>query len=161
MTTTPRLTIAALAAVAVTAGGMGVMLGQSDRLIASGFAIALAQTPGAVAPERPSFDPSALRLSRHEDTAAVTGMLTPHVGDRISITGAGGRAEVLEVVDVAELPMSATRVETDGRDRKLAVVTCRQTGVPASEAKIVRFIVDSEAPAAGEQPQRPVPARTL
>lgn len=162
MTATPRLTIAALAAVAVTAGGLGLVLGQSDQLIASGFATALAQAPTrAPAAERPAFDPSALRLSRHEETAAITGILAPHVGDRISIAGAGGRAEVLEVVDVAELPMSATRVETDGRDRKLAVVTCRQTGVPASEAKIVRFIVDSEAPTASEPQQRPAPARTL
>lgn len=160
MTATPRLTIAALGAVAVTAGGLGLVLGQSDRLIANGFATALAQAPAVSTAERPAFDPSALRLSRYEDTAAVTGLLAPHIGDRISIAGAGGRAEVLEVVDVAELPMSATRVETDGRDRKLAVVTCRQTGVPASEAKIVRFIVDSEAPAS-EPTQRPAPARTL
>lgn len=161
MHATPRLTIAALAAVAVTAAGLGVVLGHSDRIIASGFATALAQAPAAAIPERPAFDPAALRLSRHEDTAAITGLLAPNVGDRISITGAGGRVEVLEVVDVAELPMSVTRVEIDGRERRLAVVTSRQTGVPAAEARIVRFIVDSEAPAAHEPAQRPAPARTL
>lgn len=161
MPATPRLTIAALAAVAIATGGLGLALGQSDRLIASGFARALAEAAATRAPERPAFDPTALRLSRYEDTTAISGILTPHVGDRISIAGAGGRAEVLEVIDVTELPISATRVETDGRDRKLSVVTCRQTGVPAAEARIVRFIVDSDVPPAGEHPQRPAPARTL
>lgn len=136
----------AFALIAVT----GVFV-STDRLLTRGVGQAFdgqARPVVAEAGGRPAglFDPAALRLSSWRDGDALLTDAPMKIGDRISITGADGRARQLEVVDSRAIDPDETRIES-GADARLMLVTSRVVGEPS---RLVRFVVEvpAEKPAA-------------
>ncbi|MGH6815514.1 MAG: hypothetical protein ACREC6_07410 [Hyphomicrobiaceae bacterium] len=135
-----------LPALALIAGlgavsALAVVLSASETVLRRGFAAALAESASAPAGKQRSAGNGYLRLSR-DDTSLPLGWPSPvAVGDRLTIAARDGRRHELEVVEIAEIGATVTRVEQAGEPRLLMVV-CKVLDAP--EARSVRFIVEAD-----------------
>ena len=141
--------------VAALATGLGIALTNAEGLVAKSFTTALsapsghqAGAPGSEAVVAgteefwlagPGRDGSAAGGRIEPAAWSAKAALGVTVGDKITIAS-GGSQRVLEVVSVAELPASVTRVETDkASGGHQVLVTCRDTsGDQGSE--LIRFV---------------------
>jgi hypothetical protein len=166
----PAVTACALL-VAALATGLGIALTNAEGLVAKGFTTALAAPSGNKAGAPGS---EALVAGTEEFWLAAPGRggnaggrlepaawsaqvaLGVTVGDRITIAS-GGSQRILEVVGVAEVPASATRIETGKAPAgNQVLVTCRDTSSDQG-GQLIRFLT-STGPSAGSAAK---PPRTL
>ncbi len=69
------------------------------------------------------------------------------VGNRITVSGAGGRARTLEVVEIAATEAPLLKVAEDGAAVRLVRVTARVVGAAeAVREELVRFYVEVDKP---------------
>lgn len=162
----PAVTAGALLAAAL-ATGLGIALTNAEGLVAKGFTTALSAPSGtkAGAPGSealvagteefwlagPGRDGSA--GGRLEPAAwSAQAALGVTVGDRITIASNGAQ-RILEVVAVAEVPASVTRIETDKTAGNQVLVTCRDTS-GGQGGELIRFVTTGPSAASAAKPLR-------
>jgi hypothetical protein len=157
----------AIAAVAAALGtAFAIAFTNADAVVARGFAAALedAALTGAMPPSAGPLVAGSEEywLTKAHKDGHAEGEIEPAawsppsaalgvaVGDRITITS-GGAARILEVVEIAAVNASVTRIDTSEAPGGELLVTCRDTG--AGDGRLVRFLTYSE-PAAPAHPER-------
>lgn len=149
-------TALALSLAAATTGA--IALANTDAFVAQGFTMALeknARPQGAArtAATVPVSGPVSgtedfwLRQVRSDEQASREVKLASwpapvSQGATIKLAIAG-RETTLEVVEIADLPPGATRIDNAGAEKPLVVVTCRDAANP--DAGLIRLVVEGEA----------------
>lgn len=169
MTVRPRLNshlpILALLVTGATLWSFGSGLGNTDALVARGFATAL-ETGGddAHPAARKSARTALVQLSGSEEfwldqntplpgTRTVAWIKPMVVGDRITIAS-GGRDRVLDVVDIQPVTgaLDESKSEKTQVAGRLMLVTCREPN--AQDAATVRFVIESDGSPDGQKTAR-------
>ncbi|MDX2288830.1 MAG: hypothetical protein NW217_08435 [Hyphomicrobiaceae bacterium] len=156
--------------VALVASLVAILTATSEAMLRSQFATAAANTD-----QSGGLDQGGRTVARHPVVSgsesywlgdarnagltpvALRGPLT--VGDRITIDGVAGKRE-LEVVALADVPASMTRMIEGDVSRGLVMVTCRAVG--DDSPAVVRFIIEpGPAASAALAPARVKTAQSL
>src|SRR5690606_6524524 len=150
----------ALAGACTSVGVLALTVFRPEAVLDRGVEAALAQSDQAPAQARPTPAPQAealadsphFWLSRLDDALPLGLSKAVQVGDRIEISGRGGR-QTLEVVDIREIGSSLTRMESQHGPR-LLLVTSREVGT--GDPRLVRFIIETDQmpPVGIGEPQR-------
>jgi hypothetical protein len=140
MTSTLRITAAALVATAAALTGLWTAAERPDRLIERAFADAFdrLEAPHAARAERPLFDPAHLHLSRLPAAPARVAPIA--IGDRMTIAGRAGGSTTYEVVAMQPLPPVPG---TDSPTAALALVMVTAVAVGEVPAETMRFVVET------------------
>ena len=145
-------TALALSLAAATTGA--IALANTDAFVAQGFTAALEKNArpqgsartAATAPVSGTED-FWLRQARNDVQATREVKLASWpapVSEGATIKLAiGGRETTLEVIEIADLPPGATRIDNAGAEKPLVVVTCRDVANP--DAGLIRLVVEGEA----------------
>jgi len=158
-----RAAAPALIAVAAAAG-IGIALASTEGLVERSLTTALSASGGGADPSAQALvaGSEAYWLEQARRNATTGGRIEPvgwsapaalgvSVGDLITVAS-GGRERVLEVVAIAELPASVTRIDTSEAPERQIAVTCRDRS--AGDGRLIRFITAANRPAPNGAPER-------
>ena len=146
-------TALALSLAAATTGA--IALANTDAFVEQGFTTALeknarpqasARTAATTAPVSGTEDfwlrqaRSDVQATREVKLASWPAPVSEGATIKLAIAG---RETTLEVVEIADLPPGATRIDNAGAEKPLVVVTCRDAANP--DAGLIRLVVEGEA----------------
>lgn len=142
MASTLRISIAAVAAVAVGMAGIWTAMDRPDALIERSFAGAFDRLESAPPPrtETPLFDPAQLHLSRLEASSPMSSPLA--LGDRMTIAGRAGSLATYEVIELRPL-RQGTGSGASHADERMLLVTAVSVG--QAPAQTIRFVVEASS----------------
>lgn len=142
----PRRALMASTATGCALGVAALALPSSDALVEQAFMRSFGDAASAqsAAAEEPASPAPNIWLTRAEEPPLQPG--TAAIGGRISMALDGGRSIELEVVAIAELQPQANGT-ADGE--RLVMVTCREVAVAGDTGRLIRLIVDADAPLTG------------